>query len=282
MKLSAVPQSEIFADAPDSVASEGTVSALQPDGVKSGMILRIERGSIFDGAGLRTVVFLKGCPLRCQWCCTPESQSSAIEFAEGKTYGQEMSVEQLMAEVRKDSVFYFHSGGGLTISGGEPLLQVDFCVELLKQALYEGIGAAMETSLSAPFIQVEKVLPYLDILYVDLKHIDPDKHKIYTGADNVRILDNIRRVDVCGRSLIIRIPLIPGINDDIATLRGMGSFCAGLKNLQCVEFLPYHRLGMDTYRKLGRDYPLSSLRPPEDEHMDTCREVIRNFVRIVR
>jgi len=247
---------------------------------KNGMVLRTERSSIHDGDGFRTVIFLKGCPLRCLWCSTPESQSAAIECFEGKTYGEAMSVEQLMAEIRKDSIFYFHSGGGMTLSGGEPLVHADFAAELLQCARYEGISTAIETSLCVPYSQVEKVLPHLDIIYADIKHIDPDKHKEYCGMDNAVILDNIRRVDARadGIKFVLRFPVIPGINDDLATLHGIGAFCAGLRNLSCVQLLPYHRLGLDTYRKMGRSYSLEAIRPPGEEHMEACREIIRSYV----
>lgn len=247
-----------------------------------GMVLRIERSSTHDGTGFRTVIFLKGCPLRCLWCSTPESQSPAIELSydSTKAYGEVMSVDRLMEEVRKDSIFYFHSGGGMTLSGGEPLVHADFAAKLLRQAQYEGINTAIETSLSVPFAQVEKVIPYLDNIYADIKHIDTDMHQKYCGMGNAMILDNIRRVDALAERIrfVVRIPLIPGINDDPETLHGIGTFCAGLKNLYCVQLLPYHRLGMDTYRKLGRDYPLAELQPPSNTHMEACREIIRSHV----
>lgn len=247
---------------------------------RTGMVLRIERSSIYDGEGFRTVVFLKGCPLRCLWCSTPESQSFEVEVAEeGKIYGSRMSVDELMKEIRKDSVFYFHSGGGLTLSGGEPLSQADFSAELLSQAHGEGINTAMETCLAASFVQVGKTLPHLDVVYADFKHIDPKKHKEFCGIDNALILENIRRIDELGAPrLIVRIPLVPGINDDDATLEGMASFCSELKNLRGVQLLPYHRLGIDTYRKLGRTYPLSSLQRPDDARMESCRAIFRRHV----
>ena len=279
MKSSAGPKSVRGAD------TSTTLEAVTPmtddnDKHKRGIVLRMERSSIHDGDGFRTVIFLKGCPLRCLWCSTPESLSPAIEHAEGKTYGSAMSVEQLIAEVRKDSIFYFHSGGGLTLSGGEPLVQSDFAAELLKQAQQECINTAIETSLSVPFAKVEKVLPHLDTLYADFKHIEPEMHKRYCGMDNAVILDNFQRIDERAKGLkfIIRIPLIPGINDDQDTLEAMGAFCAGLRNLHSVQLLPYHRLGVDTYRKLGRTYPLQSLQAPAEEHMEVCRGILRSHV----
>jgi pyruvate formate lyase activating enzyme len=201
---------------------------------------------------------------------------------DGKTYGSVMGVEQVMAEVRKDSVFYFHSGGGLTISGGEPLAQVDFTSNLLKHAKDENINTAIETSLSVPYKQVGKVIPYLDIIYSDLKHIDPVKHKKYCGIDNSVILDNIRRVDGLAKDFkfVIRIPIIPGINDDSATLRGVGQFCASLRNLKHVQPLAYHRLGLETYRKMGKSYPLPTTSVPTSDHMDACRAILMEFVQV--
>lgn len=250
------------------------------DPKKYGMFLRVERSSTHDGTGFRTVIFLKGCPLRCVWCSTPESQSTGIERGEGEAYGKLMSVEDLMAEVRKDSIFYFHSGGGMTLSGGEPLMQADFAEQLLKQAQSEGINTAVETSMSVPWKNLEQVLPFVDHIYADIKHIDADLHKKYTGIDNIEILDNVRRLDNrCDRiRFVVRIPLIPGINNDPDTLHGIGRFCANLRNMDCVQLLPYHRLGMDTYRKLGRVYPLEDLKPPSKEHMEDCCEIIRSHV----
>ena len=283
MKSSAEPKSPLGVDAPIPTMLDEETVLVSPDaqGIeKRGTVLRMERSSIHDGDGFRTVVFLKGCPLRCAWCSTPESQSAAIERIGDKTYGEGMSVEQLMAVVRKDSIFYFHSGGGLTISGGEPLVQADFCASLLRQAQYEGINTAMETSLWGPPGKVEKVLPYLDVLYADLKHIDPESHKKFCGTDIAPILDNMRLVDARAGDLrfIIRIPLVPGINDDPETLHAMGAFCGGLKNLHCVQLLPYHRLGVDTYRKMGLDYPLADVKSPSQEHMDTCRNIVGSHV----
>lgn len=277
-ELNAVRENE----APHAAMVGKTVFVMRPekDIKMSGMVLRIERSSIHDGMGFRTVVFLKGCPLTCLWCSTPESQSPQIECTENKKHGQLMSIDEVMAEVRKDSVFYFHSGGGLTISGGEPLMQADFTAQILEKAHREGISTAVETSLSVPFSQVEKVLPHLDIMYADMKHIDSSKHKMYCGMDNTAILENLRRIDAQakGLRLIIRIPLIPGINDDAVTLHGIGEFCAGLKNLHCVQVLPYHRLGVDTYRKMGLTYSLANLKPPSQEHLEACRGIIRSHV----
>lgn len=144
-----------------------------------GMVLRIERSSIHDGDGMRTVVFLKGCPLRCQWCSTPESQAFQVETTVdgSKSYGTEMTVTDVMKEVRKDTAFYFISGGGMTLSGGELLAQPDFSLALLKAASMEGISTAVETSFFGKEETIVAMVPYVDTFYVDLKAVTPSLHK---------------------------------------------------------------------------------------------------------
>lgn len=282
-----------------------------------GLVLKIERGSIYDGPGLRTVVFLKGCPLRCKWCSTPESQSYRLEkgyrakycilcgkcaaactqgaicLAEDKlklnsqlcigslncvracprgaleVYGNLMSVDEVMQVVLKDEVFFFHSGGGVTISGGEVLLQSDFSRGILKAARGLGINTAVETSLYGDYSQVDKILPWVDFLYVDLKHMDSDQHLKWTGVDNVSVLDNVKKADasVYQFDLYLRIPLIPGVNDDDDNLAAAAAFSSQLAKLAAIEILPYHRLGVKTYQKLGREYELKDLRPPTHAHV---------------
>lgn len=244
------------------------------------MILRLERSSIYDGDGFRTVVFLKGCPMRCLWCSTPESQSFQIEETETKTYGQEMTVEQVLKEIRKDIPFYFHSGGGLSVSGGEMLCQQEFSRCLLKQARKEGIDTAIETTLFAPWKTVDMILDHVNTVFADLKFMDSDLHKKYCGVDNKLILKNFIKTNDRDTKfdLIVRIPVIPGVNDSVEELAKMGEFCAQLTHLRHVQLLPYHRLGSDTYRKLGRPYELEGLLSPSAEHMEICRTVIGRYV----
>lgn len=260
---------------------EREVMRLNYEGMdKIATVLRWERSSIFDGDGFRTVVFLKGCPLRCKWCSTPESQNFEIEKAEEKLYGKKMSVEQILKEVRKDSLFYFHSGGGLTVSGGEVLSQPEFSRCLLQQARREGINTAIETTFYAKWEIIEKILEHVNTAFVDLKFITSELHKKYCGVDNALILENIKKADVCKEKFrfVIRIPLIPGFNDSDEELTKMGTFCAQLKKVAYVQILPYHKLGSDTYRKLGRPYELEELLPPEQEHVERCKEVLRKYV----
>lgn len=277
------------------------------NGVAVGQILRIEKSSIHDGEGLRSVVFFKGCSMRCAWCSTPESQNfeleigidrskcvrcgacvsacphSALSLREDvlhldrccctgcfkcaaacpkraiKKYGTSVSVREIADEVSKDDVFYFHSGGGVTLSGGEPCSQPDYAAALLKQLRANGVHTTMESALFAPWENVEAILPYLDALFVDLKHMDPIEHERWTGVDNKLILENLRKVDRCGHPLpvTIRTPLIPGVNDGDANLRELARFTHELPNkLKAIELLPYHRLGLATYRMLDKDYSL--------------------------
>jgi pyruvate formate lyase activating enzyme len=261
----------------------GSVDRVTAAEEQHGVVLRIERGSTHDGEGFRTVVFLKGCPLRCWWCSTPEGQSSEIEAAGEKTYGKTMTVEGVMKEVRKDTAFFFHSDGGVTLSGGEILSQPGFVFALLKASKRECLNTAIETSFYGPWTVIEDILPYVNAAFVDIKIFDPDKHKKYCGMDNASVLDNLSRTNHLKYplKLIIRVPLIPGINDATEELSQIGEFCSKLKYLEYVQLLPYHRLGVDTYRKLGRPYPLAHVKAPGDEYMVRCREIIRRYVKTV-
>ena len=239
----------------------------------TGTVLRIERNSIHDGQGLRVVLFLKGCSLSCKWCSTPESQQAVVE----KGYGSIMSVDEVVAEICKDEIFFFHSDGGVTISGGECLLQPEFVAGVLEECRLRGINTAIETSLFAPWQNVEKILPFLNVIYVDLKHSDGKIHKKLVGVDNIHILANLRKLDQSDLPFTIhlRIPLIPGINDEDAALLKTLSICASLKKLVEIELLPYHRLGVGTYAKLGRVYELEDLVTPSPEYIIERAEFLK-------
>ena len=200
-----------------------------------GIVLRIERSSIYDGDGFRTVVFLKGCPLRCQWCSTPEGQSFQIEHehTEQNTYGRMMTVEEVMKEIRKDTAFFFHSGGGVTLSGGEILAQPEFTLALLQASRSECINTAIETSFFAPWAVIQPILPYVNTAFVDIKLFNREQHQQYCGVGNQTILENISQTNNVEKPfrLIVRIPIIPGINDTEEELAQIGQFCAGLRHL---------------------------------------------------
>lgn len=251
---------------------------------RRGMVLRLERSSIYDGDGFRTVVFLKGCPLRCQWCSTPESQSFAPERAGERVYGREMTAEEVLREVRKDAPFYFHSGGGMTLSGGELLAQPEFSLALLKNARRECVNTAIETSFYGPWESIAAILPHVNTAYVDLKLFSGQLHKEYCGVDNGGILDNLLATNGAeGRfKLVVRIPIIPGVNDFDGELEKMGRFCKKLERLDHVQLLPYHRLGTATYEKLGRPYPLEWVEPPGEAQMARCRDIFgRHVARVI-
>ena len=165
---------------------------------RKGRIFNIQRFSIHDGPGIRTIVFLKGCYMRCAWCCNPESQRYEIEtLVEGgkeKTVGKDVTVAEIMPEIRADRPYYRRSGGGVTLSGGEVLAQADFAAELLKACKEAGLHTAIESTANAPYSDIEKLLPYLDLYLMDIKHADPEKHRIFTGVDNRLILENAARV----------------------------------------------------------------------------------------
>ena len=237
-----------------------------------GRIFNIQRFSIHDGPGIRTIVFFKGCVMRCAWCCNPESQRSEIEaLIEGgreKTVGRDVTVDDIMPEILSDMPYYRRSGGGVTLSGGEVLCQADFARELLRECKENGLHTAIESAASTSYSEIEKLLPYLDLYLMDIKHIDSEKHKEYTGVSNERILENARRIAESGVELIVRTPVIPGFNDTAEEIRAISSFARTLPGVREHHLLPYHRLGQDKYAGLGRKYSLSGIEPPSKEKME--------------
>ncbi len=237
-----------------------------------GRIFNIQRFSIHDGPGIRTIVFLKGCYMRCAWCCNPESQRYEIEtMSEGgriKTVGRDVTVGEIMPEILSDIPFYDRSGGGLTLSGGEVLAQADFAKDLLHAAKDNGLHTAIETAASLPYTEIEKLLPYLDLVLMDIKHMDSAKHKEFTGMPNERILENAKLVAQSEASLIIRTPVIPGFNDTPEEIRAISMFARSLGTVDEHHLLPYHRLGMDKYDGLGRKYSLPEIDPPTRAKME--------------
>ena len=239
---------------------------------KTGRVLRIEKTSIHDREGLRTVVFLKGCPLRCKWCSTPESQRMEIE----KRYGKDMTVEEVVKEICKDEIFFFHSGGGVTISGGEVLMQADFAKEILIFYMEQRIPTAIETSLYSSYDKIRELLPYLTSMYIDFKVADERLHEFYTGVSNKRIKENLVKVDAeFAEDIHIRIPVIPTVNMNENNMKDTIKFLSNLKHIKDIELLPYHRLGLETYERLGRVYELKDVEIPDMEMLKKMAEVIR-------
>lgn len=244
-----------------------------------GRIFDIQRYSIHDGPGIRTIVFLKGCVLRCRWCCNPESQNYDIETMvvhdKPKTIGQDVTVREVMETVEKDRQYYRRSGGGVTLSGGESLCQPDFARDLLRAAKERGINTAMESMGCAPYETIEKILPYLDTYLMDIKHTNTAKHKEFTGRANDLMLENAKKIAESGlTNLVIRVPVIPGFNDRVDEIEGIAKFADGLKGVKKIHLLPYHRLGQDKYEGLGREYLMGDVLPPTNEKMETLRQVV--------
>jgi pyruvate formate lyase activating enzyme len=245
--------------------------------MSKGTLLRIEHGSIHDGEGIQTVVFLKGCPLRCLWCSTPESQKMEPEAFGSKSYGRIIDSDDLMVEIMKDSIFFFHSRGGVTVSGGEPLMQPDFVREILMKSHASGIPTTMETSMYGSPETVSSLIEHLDLLYMDIKHLDSDRHREITGVSNERILSNIKLAASAekGPKIVVRMPVIPTINDNDENMRALGRFCSGLKKLDRIELLPYHRLGITSYETMGLEYALNDIERPSGEYMERKAALVR-------
>lgn len=246
-----------------------------------GRIFDIQKFSVHDGPGIRTIVFLKGCVLRCKWCCNPESQKYEIEqmtsAGKTKTVGRDVTVKEVIDEVLKDRIYFRRTGGGLTLSGGESLCQPDFAVALLRAAKDAGLSTAIESTAAAPMDTVRRLLPYLDHYLMDIKHIDPEKHKAFTGRDNSLILENAKNLAREAKHLVIRVPVIPTFNDSVEEISQIAAYVKEIMPGGEINLLPYHRLGTDKYKGLGRNYELEGIVPPTDEHMEKLLKVVKDF-----
>lgn len=283
-----------------------------------GIIFDIQRYSIHDGPGIRTTVFLKGCPLHCLWCSNPESQhqspeimldrslcghcgacvaacprgasvkqGAAIELLRErcrgcgscvptcpndarKLAGKQKTVDEIVEEVEKDSLFYKNSGGGITLSGGEPMHQPDFTKALLMRCKEKGLHTALDTSGFARLEQWDRLLEYVDLVLFDLKQMDPARHQEYTGVSSLPILESARKIAAQETPLIIRIPLVPGFNDMRENIKECARFAQEI-HASRIELLPFHKLCMSKYARLNRSWQLSSLASPSRELLEeTC------------
>lgn len=250
-----------------------------------GIIFDLQKYSIRDGPGIRTTVFLKGCPLCCAWCQNPESMKPGAQKLPARSVrrfprriaGRPVSVAEVMREIEKDRIFYDLSGGGATFSGGEPLMQPDFLFGLLRSSRLKGIATAVDTSGYADWAVLDRIRTVTDLFLYDLKIMDPVIHQRYTGRDNVRILDNLKRLDRSRTRVVIRVPVIPGINDSRVNIEKIGRFLAGLKTVRRLELLPYNALCKEKYRWLKRPFRFNRLKPPTEGSMEKIRRRLSAF-----
>ena len=225
----------------------------------SAIVFDVEHGATRDGPGLRTVVFLKGCPLRCRWCHNPESWN----FRPEDGYGRRRTVADLMEEILRDRPFYDNSGGGLTLSGGEPLAHPAFARSLLAAAKEAGLHTAVETSGCAPWATVESVMPFVDLWLFDVKHLDAGRFRELTGGDLVPILANLRGLDAREASIVLRLPMVPSVNDGDAELAAVAALADELASVEELDVEPYNSLGVEKGRRLGLTTYAASLPPVE-------------------
>ena len=290
----------------------------------TGIIFNIQRYSIHDGPGIRTTVFLKGCPLNCWWCQNPESQlsgqemvfwedrciscgacsticpSGAIQMKDGipvtekekcilcgkciekcpalarEMIGEKLTTEEVIKEIEKDLVFYEESGGGVTFSGGEPLGQSEFLESLLICCQKERIHTAVDTSGYISWEILSKISSKVDLFLYDLKIMNSEKHKKYTGVSNELILENLKKLSSIHNNIFVRFPVILGINDDYQNIKETGEFLSSLKIAQ-VNLLPYHYMGIDKYRRLGRIYHFAATQPPSEEKLSEIAAILSKF-----
>jgi pyruvate formate lyase activating enzyme len=257
-----------------------------------GTVFDIQRFSVHDGPGIRTTVFMKGCPLRCRWCHNPEGlkRESELQYFEEKCIGckrcgdrssifdsekcpagaltlcgKELDVGALLEELMRDKDFYAE-GGGVTFSGGECLLQADFVRSVLSVLKSEGIHTAIDTCGAVSWSEIEKTLDVCDLYLYDVKCITPSLHKEYTGVDNALILDNLRRLSRENKEIWIRTPVIPGFNDSDEEMGRISDLVLELSSVSHLTLMPYHVLGVSKYKTIGMDYPYdSSLRVGADD-----------------
>jgi len=299
------------------------------DGAAAGVIFDVKRFAIHDGPGIRTTVFLKGCPLACPWCQNPEGirpepelawraetciacgacveacPQGAVRMADGRPVtdagrctlcgrcveacpagareitGRRVGIGDVLAEIEADRVFYETSGGGVTFSGGEPLAQPEFLRALVTECRRRDLATAVDTSCHAPWEAIGPLVALVDLWLCDVKHADPAEHERLTGVGNARLLANLRRLAEADAPMRIRVPIVPGTNDDAANLDATGRLLADLPAEAEVDVLPYHAGGGAKAARLGQD-PWPRLQTPAPEHLTECADRLRAFGLTVR
>ena len=266
------------------------------------IVFDIQRNSFVDGPGIRTTVFFKGCNLRCTWCHNPESQSQSpqLTFYPSKCTncgrckiinpysedffcpndakelcGKEYTVNEILKTVLKDKAFYAASGGGVTFSGGECMLQIDVLEELLRKCRENGIHTAIDTAGHVPYELFERILPYTDLFLYDVKCYDSDLHKKYTGVGNELILDNLKKLLATKIPVWVRIPVIPSVNDTAEEMKVIHEFLTASGSAKKVELLPYHAMGEHKYAAIGKATPSFSV--PTDTAMEQLEAIFADL-----
>jgi pyruvate formate lyase activating enzyme len=250
----------------------------------SGKFMELQNFSVNDGDGIRTVVFLAGCPLRCMWCSNPESwvTRNEIEHNEDTCLIKRYTSDGVLKIIDKQKIFYRYSGGGVTFSGGEATLQQDILRELVYRLYDQAVNLAIETSGYFEFDEVKDILGKLDLIFVDMKLMDSDKHKAYTGVGNEKILENISRMKELKVPVVVRIPVIDGVNSDMENIRKTANFVKTNIYEPKIELLPYHLFGDAKYEALGMEKPSRSFKTPSQEQlMELCRVVESEGVEVV-
>ena len=260
------------------------------------VVFNIMRYSVHDGPGIRTTVFFKGCPLSCKWCHNPESidpKPQAVfdpkkcikcghceklpvgvcPTGARETIGYEIGVGELMNEIKKDLPFYEQSGGGVTFSGGEPFFQSDFLLEVLESCREEHINTAIDTSGYCDTGALLKAAETANYFLYDVKFIDSGKHEKYCGTPNDLILKNLKRLAESKTKLLIRIPVVPTINDDMAEMTAIFGFIKGIKNIEAVHLLPYHNIQTDKYKRIGKQYELAEISGDKSPNMNAIKDL---------
>jgi pyruvate formate lyase activating enzyme len=291
----------------------------------SGRIFALKRFAVHDGPGIRTTVFMKGCPLRCRWCHNPEGIKTTPEigyikkncigcgscvkickngvympsggellikrekcavctecvgscFADALIlYGESVDSDYIMEKIIEDKEFYITSGGGVTLSGGEPLMQAEFSAAILKSCVANKIHTALDTSGYASWDAFELLIPYVNLFLYDIKHIDESRHIKYTGVSNKLIIENLKKLDCAGVPIEIRIPLIPDINDGEEHIRNAGELLSGIKNMQAIKLLKYHALAKSKYAELGLPEAMPETSTDANERMTRCEKLLKSF-----
>ncbi len=241
--------------------------------MQKGVLFNIQRFALHDGPGIRTTVFLKGCPLRCRWCHNPESLNSGISDGIGET----KTVEQVMREIEKEIIFYDESGGGVTFSGGEPLMQPEFLGVLMDGCREKDIHITLDTTGCVSPQVFDSLADKVDLFLYDLKIIDDTGHKKFTGASNKYALQNLETLSEKGKRVIIRFPLITGITDTTENVTAVAAFVSRLKGIHDIDVLPYHETAQHKYRHLKMDNKMEGVTPPPPERTKEIENIFETF-----